>query len=236
MTHERPPQGPLPGPAYRHPPKRPTRPRIALLRLFCRAAQESCTRTRRPVVAHNYSPRAAAALSVSRSHPRAAAHPRAGSPRAGRLEEALSRARAPAVRVRVPTDRDRAPAAAHPQGRAPTLRARVRVPDRVRRLKSGQRPNQIRRRHLRPSQTRLRHRNPRGWTCRASARWCRRVSTARGATPRPLSGISVASSSGYQSLDTAARRAVSAAGPYRPFPKHMSSSIRVTATVIFRLN
>jgi TonB family protein len=50
------------------------------------------------------------------------------------------------------------------------------------------------------------------------------------------SGISVASSSGYQSLDAAARRAVSAAGPYRPFPKHMSSSIRVTATVIFRLN
>lgn len=50
------------------------------------------------------------------------------------------------------------------------------------------------------------------------------------------SGISVASSSGYQSLDAAARRAVSAAGPYRPFPKHMSSSIRVTATVVFRLN
>jgi len=50
------------------------------------------------------------------------------------------------------------------------------------------------------------------------------------------SGISVASSSGYQSLDAAARRAVSAAAPYRPFPKHMDSSIRVTATVIFRLN
>ncbi len=50
------------------------------------------------------------------------------------------------------------------------------------------------------------------------------------------SGISVASSSGYQSLDAAARRAVSAAGPYRPFPKHMSNSIRVTATVVFRLN
>ena len=50
------------------------------------------------------------------------------------------------------------------------------------------------------------------------------------------SGIRVASSSGHQSLDAAAKRAVSAAAPYRPFPRHMNSSIRVTATVIFRLN
>lgn len=50
------------------------------------------------------------------------------------------------------------------------------------------------------------------------------------------SGISVSSSSGYQSLDAAAQRAVSAAAPYRPFPRYLHSSIRVTATVIFRLN
>ncbi len=50
------------------------------------------------------------------------------------------------------------------------------------------------------------------------------------------SGISVSSSSGYQSLDAAAKRAVSSAAPYRPFPKGMTSSIRVTATVVFRLN
>lgn len=50
------------------------------------------------------------------------------------------------------------------------------------------------------------------------------------------SGISVVSSSGYQALDAAAQRAVSAAAPYLPFPQHVHSSIRVTATVIFRLN
>lgn len=50
------------------------------------------------------------------------------------------------------------------------------------------------------------------------------------------SGISVVSSSGYQALDVAAQRAVAAAAPYLPFPRHVRSSIRVTATVIFRLN
>ena len=50
------------------------------------------------------------------------------------------------------------------------------------------------------------------------------------------SGIGVASSSGYQALDAEATRAVSRSAPFRPFPQHMNSSIRVTATVIFRLN
>lgn len=48
-------------------------------------------------------------------------------------------------------------------------------------------------------------------------------------------GISLASSSGYQALDNEALRAVRRAAPYRPFPKGLSTPIRVTATVVFRL-
>ena len=61
-----------------------------------------------------------------------------------------------------------------------------------------------------------------------------RVSFSVAPSGRPT-GISLAGSSGCQALDAAARRAVGRAAPYRPFPKGMTSSIHVTATVVFRL-
>ncbi len=50
-----------------------------------------------------------------------------------------------------------------------------------------------------------------------------------------VSSVSVVSSSGYPALDNEAIRAVRRAGPYKPFPRGLDSSIRVTATVAFRL-
>jgi protein TonB len=230
MTHGRPPEGPLPGPR-RHPPKRSAGPRIALLNLpgstrpprRRRAEPEPHTQTRRPAVAHNCSPRAAAVRSVSRSH--GASVSAGGGARGtgpggtgeggsgpGPSSSPGGPGSRPAPQVRPATTPDPPPPPKPKRSQADLSRFRSMVQARI----TGARRY--------PSSARDADQHG---TVRVSFR------VSPGGQP---SGISVASSSGYQSLDAAARRAVSAAGPYRPFPKHMSSSIRVTATVIFRLN
>jgi len=62
-----------------------------------------------------------------------------------------------------------------------------------------------------------------------------KVSFSVGSSGAP-SGVSVASSSGFSSLDSAAVRAVKSAAPFLPFPKHAKGNIRVNVTVNFRLN